>query len=78
HYKLGRERIEYFPTDHTILEKCKPVYETIEGWNSPLTCNGKPHLPRKAVRYIRFLEKHIDCTVKLVSLGPERHSIIEI
>jgi adenylosuccinate synthase len=78
HYRLGRKRIEYFPTDANILMKCKPYYKTVPGWGSRLTSKGKKQLPNKALSYIRILEKLIDCRVRMVSLGPERSSIIEL
>lgn len=78
HYRFGKNRLEYFPTDAKILDKCRPHYETISGWKSGLCDNGEPQLPKKAVSYIRTLEKLINCRVKMVSLGPERNSTIEL
>jgi adenylosuccinate synthase len=78
HYRLGRNVVDYFPTDAKILARCKPQYETFPGWNCPLSAMGDAKLPKKAIQYIRTLEKLIDCRIKMVSLGPERSSIIEM
>jgi adenylosuccinate synthase len=78
HYKLGRKKFEYFPTDAKILAKCKPHYETVPGWKTTLSSKDNAHLPKKAIRYIRMLEKLIDCKVNIVSMGPERSSVIQL
>jgi adenylosuccinate synthase len=77
-YRLGRKRLEYFPTDIRSLERCKPEYEIIEGWDKPTSVNGKPKLPRKAAAYVRYLEKLVGCRVHFVSLGPDRRAMVTL
>src|SRR5262249_44493057 len=36
-YELDGERLEHFPGDAFVLERCRPVYETVSAWNVPLT-----------------------------------------
>jgi adenylosuccinate synthase len=31
-YELDGQRIEYFPPEPELLERCKPIYETLPGW----------------------------------------------
>ena len=31
-YELDGKRIDHFPSDSFLLERCKPVYETLPGW----------------------------------------------
>ena len=31
-YELEGERISHFPADAFLLERCKPIYETLPGW----------------------------------------------
>src|SRR5207302_464185 len=31
-YELDGARIDYFPADAFLLERCRPVYETLPGW----------------------------------------------
>jgi len=78
HYRLGRSRVDYFPTDAKIVARCKPQYEKLPGWKAPLSSTVDAPLPRKAMNYIRTLEKLIGCKISMVSLGPERKSIVEL
>src|SRR5438552_17994518 len=36
-YELDGAAVDHFPGDAFLLEKCKPVYETLPGWNEPIT-----------------------------------------
>jgi adenylosuccinate synthase len=77
-YRVGRKRYEYFPTDVRVLERCKPEYEIIKGWNKSTNSNGEPRLPRKAAAYVRYLEKLVGCRVHFVSLGPDRRAMVTL
>src|SRR5262249_52138817 len=35
-YELDGQRIDYFPSDSYLLERCKPIYETLPGWSADL------------------------------------------
>jgi len=76
-YELNGQRIDYFPTDASELEKCKPVYETISGWNEPLTQARKlSDLPVNARKYADRIGEILKLPVKLISVGPERAQTI--
>src|SRR5690606_13114386 len=34
-YEVDGERLDHFPDDLSLLERVKPVYETLQGWKSP-------------------------------------------
>ena len=36
-YEMDGERIDWFPSDAFLLERCKPVYETLPGWEKDVT-----------------------------------------
>ena len=73
---LGKLHSE-FPADLDILRSCKPVYETLPGWEeSTKDVENFDGLPRNAQKYIRFLEKHIEVPISMVSVGPMRRKTI--
>ncbi|WP_195984424.1 adenylosuccinate synthase [Clostridium sp. D33t1_170424_F3] len=75
-YELDGKRIDYFPTT-AQLKKCKPVLETLPGWNCDIRGIKKyEDLPENARKYIEFAEKAIGVPVRIVSNGPAREDII--
>ena len=76
-YKLNREVIDDFPASMKILSSCNPVYETIDGWQSPTDhCRKFEDLPDKARLYIEYLEDIIQVPIKYISVGADRRQII--
>jgi adenylosuccinate synthase len=75
-YKVGKRTIQYFPADTGVLERCKPQYEEVDGWNAaPARRDGE--LPERASAYIRYLEDVVGCRIRMVSVGPERGAMFE-
>jgi len=78
-YTHKNKKIHYYEIDAYGLEKVKPVYKTIKGWQSSTKGIKKfDKLPENAKLYIKELEKQINTPVKFVSTGPEREAIIQI
>jgi len=77
-YKLGGRTIEYFPADINALRKCRPKYMKVEGWMTETDARSFDDLPPKAKRFVRLLERLIGCRISMISLGPERSSIIRL
>jgi len=78
-YELDGKRIESFPSDAFLLERCKPTFETLPGWEADLTkVRKKSELPKEALRYVERLSKLLDLRVSLVSVGPDREQTIEM
>lgn len=75
-YELNGKVIHEFPfTD--VLDQCKPVFETIKGWNCDISaCRKKEELPKEALDYIKYIEQACDCYIKYVSVGAERDAYI--
>ena len=60
-------------TGETALNEAKPVYEYFDGWKTDISgCRSFEELPENAQKYIRFIEKAINCPIKYVSVGAER------
>lgn len=78
-YELDGKTINDFPSNVAILERCRPVYEELPGWQTPTT--GIRHfekLPSKARRYVERLGELIGSQISLISVGPERDQTIEV
>ena len=66
-------KIDYFPSD---LDKVKPVYIELEGWDKSANVTKWENLPKNAKRYIEFLEDKIGCHIKYISTGADRKSTV--
>lgn len=78
-YKKDGTQICDFPSDISELEGCEPVYEEFDGWTEDVTgAKSLKDLPANAVKYLRAVEKLIDCPIKMVGVGPDRTQNFEI
>jgi adenylosuccinate synthase len=76
-YELDGERLEDFPSDSFILERCRPVYETMPGWRTDLGgARRLADLPAAARRYVDRLGELLGRPVSIVSVGPDRQQTI--
>jgi len=76
-YKLDGQDIDYFPAAAAALEKCQPIYEEMDGWQSPTTdIREYEQLPLKACQYATRLEELISCPVSIISVGARREQTI--
>ncbi len=78
-YEMDGKRVDAFPSDAFLLERCKPIYETLPGWEADLTkARKQSELPKEALRYVERLSQLLDLRVSLVSVGPDREQTIEM
>jgi adenylosuccinate synthase len=76
-YELDGERVEDFPTDAFLLERCRPVYESLPGWNVPLGHARKiKDLPAPARRYVDRISELLGLPVGTISVGADREQTI--
>jgi adenylosuccinate synthase len=72
-YEWRGQRLDSFPSDSFILEECRPIYETVPGWETDLTeCKRVTDLPSAARRYVDRLSHLIGLPVSIISVGPDR------
>ncbi len=77
HYELDGEKTEVFPLDVEQLERVKPVYKSLKGWNtSSRNIESFDDLPELAKEYINYLEEYIGVSFNLISTGPKRNETI--
>ena len=76
-YKLNGRTIDFFPASVTDLDKCQPVYEELDGWQTSITeVRQFEQLPVEARQYVSRLEELISCPVNLICVGPRREQTI--
>jgi adenylosuccinate synthase len=75
-YELDGKRIEHFPQNSGLLERCVPVYEELPGWGDEELGGSFEELPDNAKRYIETLEESLGVRASFISTGPERSSTI--
>ena len=72
-YRFDGKLLHHFPVDGSILQKCTPVYEELNGWNTPLDdIRSFAQLPSRARKYIQRIEQLTKTPVAMVSVGPRR------
>lgn len=76
-YELDGRRIDHFPADLSILERCRPVYVETPGWEEDLSgVQTYGALPEAAKRYIELIERECGCKVGMIGVGPNREQNI--
>jgi len=61
-----------FPAHQSDFHHCRPVFETLRGWESELD----DELPAAARAYVEFVERELDVPVQLVGTGAERERVL--
>jgi len=78
-YDIDHSQITEMPASLTHYRKAQPIYETLSGWETlpdEVWTKGFDALPKTLKEYISFIEDAVDCPVKIVSVGPQRHETI--
>ena len=71
-YEEDGAPVEGFP-DMGRLSSCRPIYEVLPGWQAATSgIRTYSALPQAAKDYIDRLENLTDCSVDLISTGPDR------
>jgi adenylosuccinate synthase len=78
-YEYEGKLLKDFPTDIVKLEKCRPVYETMKGWQEDISSiTDYQQLPANAKKYLDRLAELAEAKVSLISVGAERGQIIKL
>jgi adenylosuccinate synthase len=82
-YELDGKKLGKWPIQSEIIEKCKPVYITMPGWeNLPseewtsIAAKGYNAIPKALRNYIEKLEEILEYPINIVSVGPNRKDTI--
>ena len=66
---------EEFPAHQSDFHHCKPVFETLPGWNGELAGDGLPAVARE---YVEFVERALGVPVALVGTGASRERVLTL
>ena len=78
-YDIDGDQVMEMPASLTQYRMAKPIYESLPGWeNLPdeIWNKGYEALPETLKEYIAFIEENVDCPVKIISVGPQRHETL--
>jgi len=76
-YECDGEIVNQFPSSLTMLQKCRPIYETMPGWLVDTTgCTSYDELPENAKKYLHRLEELSGVPISIIAVGPDRWQTI--
>ena len=76
-YSMSGDRLDHFPMGIEEFELAKPIYESYEGWNVQLhDISEYSDLPEQAKSYISAIEENLETPIKMVSINPDRESLL--
>ena len=76
-YMLDDQKIYALPSTVEELERCKPVYEEMPGWEEDISnVSSFEELPINCQNYIRRIEELVHCPIIIFSVGPDRKQTI--
>jgi adenylosuccinate synthase len=72
-YTVDGKTTDDFPACSDDLAKVEPVYETLPGFEGPVSaCRSIAELPENAQNYLAFIADYLGVPVVLASVGPKR------
>jgi adenylosuccinate synthase len=78
-YELDGQTTTYLPPDIEALARCRPIYETVPGWQEDVTqARALADLPLNARRYIEFVADTVQTPISYVSVGPARNQVVAL
>ena len=76
-YDYNGTIIEDFPADLNLISQCKPIYETLPGWDEDISgIRSYQDLPDTTRAYLERVEALTETPVQIVSIGPGREQTI--
>ena len=76
-YKLDGKMLNEIPASLKVLARVEPVYETFEGWRTPISAiRSYDELPSAAKKYLERMAEVTGIGLGIVSVGPNRDQTI--
>jgi len=76
-YEYKGKRLENIPAQLSILDKCSPVYDAMDGWQEDISgARTFKDLPNNAQAYVKRIEDFVDVPVSIISVGSGRNETI--
>ena len=78
-YEVNGRRGQHLPTDAATLAQCRPIYESLDGWQADImSARAFGDLPASARGYVQTIAETVATPVTYVSVGPGRSQVIEV
>ncbi len=78
-YTLNGKKVHYYDGDANFLDKVKPVYKTLKGWQtSTKGIHSFAKLPKQAKQYLKEIENQTGVNISCISTGANRDDTIKI
>ncbi|MBI5974984.1 adenylosuccinate synthase [Staphylococcus canis] len=72
-YELDGKEITEYPANLNDLKRCKPIFETLPGWEEDITSvKSLDELPDNARRYLERISELCGVHISIFSVGPDR------
>ena len=67
-----------FPYHQTVFHGCRPIYESMPGWDEDLSeCRTLEELPPRAREYVDAIAEAVEVPITLIGTGQGRHQVID-
>ena len=78
-YKTKNKTIKNHPGPSANLTQYKPVYKTLPGWQKDIShIQNYVDLPKATKNYIEFIQKELNVTIDMISVGPSRQATLKL
>jgi adenylosuccinate synthase len=82
-YEAEGKTLNTIPASLSLFQKCKPVYEEMEGWQEKVDWRkvvqkGYSSLPEQTKAYLERIEELVKVPITIVSVGAERRDTIVV
>ena len=78
-YRYKGKETTRFPSSLQVLEECEPVYETLPGWEQPLTeARVASDIPQRTKDYVAYVSDYLNVPIPIISVGPDRDQIVQL
>jgi adenylosuccinate synthase len=76
-YELDGKAITTMPLETAMMERARPVYETLPGWQADIFgARRLVDLPENARRYVERIQELTGLPIIMISVGPEREQAV--
>jgi len=82
-YELNGNKIDYWPIQSELVEKCKPLYKKFDGWDpcsreewTSIAKSGYNSIPKTMKIYLDFIKEFTKTKIAMISIGPDRNDTI--
>jgi len=82
-YELKGRTLKSWPIQPEIVDKCKPIYKSFQGWEArtrdewlEIAQNGYDALPDTIKIYVQGIKEELETDIAILSIGPDRTETI--